>query len=69
MKAIVCRTYGSPNVLQLEETATPTPTEDQVLIRVRAASVNPYDWHFMRGRVASLTENPTHGCRVSSKPT
>src|SRR5712691_9202093 len=50
MKAIVYRTYGSPNVLHLEETATPTPTDDQVLIRVRAASVNPYDWHFMRGK-------------------
>ena len=49
MKAIVYRTYGSPNVLHVEETATPTPTDDQVLIRVRAASVNPYDWHFMRG--------------------
>src|SRR5207244_11995155 len=49
MKAIVYRTDGSPNVLHLEETATPTPTDDQVLIRVRAASVNPYDWHFMRG--------------------
>ena len=49
MKAIVYRTYGSPNVLHVEETATPTPTDDQVLIRIRAASVNPYDWHFMRG--------------------
>jgi len=49
MKAIVCRTYGSPDVLHVEETATPTPNDDQVLIRVRAASVNPYDWHVMRG--------------------
>src|SRR2546421_586458 len=49
MKAIVYRTYGSPDVLRVEETATPTPTDDQVLIRVCAASVNPFDWHFMRG--------------------
>jgi NADPH:quinone reductase-like Zn-dependent oxidoreductase len=49
MKAIVYRTYGPPDVLHLEETATPTPADDQVLIRIRAASVNPYDWHFMRG--------------------
>jgi NADPH:quinone reductase-like Zn-dependent oxidoreductase len=49
MKAIVCRTYGSPDVLRFEETATPTPADNQVLIRVRAASVNPYDCHFMRG--------------------
>jgi NADPH:quinone reductase-like Zn-dependent oxidoreductase len=49
MKAIVCRTYGSPDVLHLEETSTPTPADDQVLVRIRAASVNPYDWHLMRG--------------------
>jgi NADPH:quinone reductase-like Zn-dependent oxidoreductase len=49
MKAIVYRTYGSPDVLVCEETATPAPTDDQVLIRIRAASVNPYDWHFVRG--------------------
>lgn len=49
MKAIVYRTYGSPDVLRYEEIPKPAPTGDEVLIRVRAASVNPYDWHFMRG--------------------
>ena len=49
MKAIICRAYGPPSVLHVEETATPTPADNQVLIRVRAASVNPYDWHFTRG--------------------
>jgi NADPH:quinone reductase-like Zn-dependent oxidoreductase len=49
MKAIVCRTYGSPDVLHVEETAAPTPADDQVLIRIRAASINPYDWHSIRG--------------------
>ena len=49
MKAIVYRDYGSPDVLRLEEVARPIPGEKQVLIRVRAASVNPYDWHFIRG--------------------
>jgi NADPH:quinone reductase-like Zn-dependent oxidoreductase len=49
VKAIVCRTYGSPEVLRLEDVAVPTPDADQVLLRVRAASLNPYDWHFMRG--------------------
>ncbi len=63
MKAIICRTYGSPSVLQVEETTTPTPADDQVLIRVRAASVNPYDWHCMRGspymvRIASGLTRP-----------
>ncbi len=49
MKAIVYRHYGSPDVLSYEETAKPVPTDNEVLIKVRAASVNPYDWHFMRG--------------------
>ncbi len=49
MKAIVYCDYGSPEVLKLETIAKPVPNDDQVLVRVRAASVNPYDWHFMRG--------------------
>ena len=49
MKAIVYCDYGSPDVLRLESIAKPTPNDDQVLVKVRAASVNPYDWHFMRG--------------------
>jgi NADPH:quinone reductase-like Zn-dependent oxidoreductase len=49
MKAIVYYRYGPPEVLQLKEIEKPAPADNQVLIRVRAASVNPYDWHFMRG--------------------
>jgi NADPH:quinone reductase-like Zn-dependent oxidoreductase len=49
MQAIVYHRYGSPDVLELEEIPKPTPAEGQVLIRVHAASVNPYDWHFLRG--------------------
>ena len=49
MKAIVYRHYGSPDVLELEEIERPIPGDDAVLVRVRAASVNPLDWHFMRG--------------------
>ena len=49
MKAIVYEQYGSPDVMQFKEIATPAPAEDEVLIRVRATSVNPLDWHFMRG--------------------
>src|SRR5437870_8519507 len=48
MKAIVYCDYGLAN-LKLEEVEKPTPTDDQVLVRVRAASVNPYDWHFVEG--------------------
>ncbi len=49
MKAIVRRKYGSPDVLRLEETEKPAVGDDDVLIQVRAASVNPYDWHLIRG--------------------
>lgn len=49
MQAIVYHRYGSPDVLELQEVPKPTPAEGQVLIRVHAASVNPYDWHFLRG--------------------
>jgi len=48
MKAIVRYNYGSPDVLKLIETEKPTPKENQVLIKVRAASVNSYDWRNMR---------------------
>jgi NADPH:quinone reductase-like Zn-dependent oxidoreductase len=50
MKAIVYRCYGTPEVLKLEDIAKPTPADDRVLVRVQAASVNPLDWHFMRGK-------------------
>ena len=49
MKAIVYARYGSPDVLQLRETDKPVVRDDAVLVRIRAAAVNPYDWHFMRG--------------------
>ncbi|HEV8631880.1 MAG TPA: NAD(P)-dependent alcohol dehydrogenase [Thermoanaerobaculia bacterium] len=49
MKAIVYSQYGSPDVLHCEEIAKPTPADHEVLIRVRAAALNPLDWHFMRG--------------------
>ena len=49
MKAIVYRCYGSPEVLKLEQIAKPLPADDRVLIKVHAASVNPLDWHYMRG--------------------
>lgn len=48
MKAIVCPTYGSPDVLELQEVATPTPKDDEVLVKIHAASVNAGDWHLMR---------------------
>ena len=50
MKAIVYERYGSPDVLELRDVEKPSVTDDGVLVRVRAASTNPYDWHFMRGK-------------------
>ena len=49
MKAIVYREYGPPDVLRCEEIDKPTPGDSEVLLQVRAAALNPYDWHFMRG--------------------
>jgi NADPH:quinone reductase-like Zn-dependent oxidoreductase len=49
MKAIVYHNYGSSDVLKCEEIEKPTPKDDEVLIKVRAASVNPLDWRMMKG--------------------
>ena len=50
MRAIVCRGYGSPdNVLRLAEVEEPVVADGEVLVRVHAASVNPADWHLIRG--------------------
>jgi NADPH:quinone reductase-like Zn-dependent oxidoreductase len=49
MKAVVCERYGSPDVLELREVDKPIPADDEVLVRVRATSVNPVDWHGVTG--------------------
>src|SRR5450755_1328752 len=49
MKAVVYLNYGSPDALKFEEIEKPLAGDNEVLIKVRAASVNPLDWHFMRG--------------------
>jgi len=48
MKAIVYTKYGPPDVLNLEEVQKPTPKDDEVLVKVHAASANAADWHLMR---------------------
>jgi NADPH:quinone reductase-like Zn-dependent oxidoreductase len=49
MRAAIYTRYGPPEVVQIAEVEKPVPKDDEVLIRVRAASVNPLDWHYMRG--------------------
>jgi NADPH:quinone reductase-like Zn-dependent oxidoreductase len=54
MKAITYHRYGSPEVLEFQEVDDPVVGDDEVLVRVRAASANPRDWHFMRGLPAFM---------------
>lgn len=74
MRAFVGRHYGPPRTaLELVEQPTPSVTDDRVLVRVKAASVNPADWHIVRGEpvVARLSlglsrpKDPIPGCDVA----
>lgn len=76
MKAIVCSRYGPPDeVLRLAEVDKPTIGDRDVLVRVRATSVNPVDWHMARGdpyiaRLAIGLRKPKHrilGCDVAGE--
>jgi NADPH:quinone reductase-like Zn-dependent oxidoreductase len=49
MQAIVYTCYGSPDVLELANVEKPDPADNEVLVKIRAASVNPLDWHYLRG--------------------
>ncbi len=49
MRAMVYERYGPPDVLELKEIERPAVVDDGVLVRVHAASVNPFDWHFLTG--------------------
>src|SRR2546426_615510 len=74
MKAIVHTKYGPPDVLQFKEIATPTPADDEVLIKLYAASVNRLDLFSMRGapliRLIPGLRTPKHqilGCDVAGR--
>jgi NADPH:quinone reductase-like Zn-dependent oxidoreductase len=65
MRAIVYTEYGSPDVLHLKEIEQPIPNDNEVLIKVHAASANPADWHLMRAepflaRLANGLRKPKH---------
>jgi NADPH:quinone reductase-like Zn-dependent oxidoreductase len=75
MKAVVRSQYGPPDVLQFKEITRPAPADNEVLIELRAASVNPLDWHFMRGepffvRLITGLFSPKHsvlGCDIAGR--
>ena len=66
MKAIVRAQYGPPDVLQFTEVAKPTPKDNEVLIKLCAASVNPLDLFLLRGtpviRMAARGNTATDAC-------
>jgi NADPH:quinone reductase-like Zn-dependent oxidoreductase len=66
MKAIVQDKYGSPDALALREIDTPVIKDNQVLVCVHAAAVNPPDWHFVRGQPRICT--PWDGPAQTKEP-
>ena len=67
MKAVVQDRYGAPDVLELREIERPAVGDGDVLVRVRAASVNPQDWHLMRASPFVIRATGT-GLRVPKSP-
>ena len=63
MRALIQERYGSPDVLRVDDVGTPVPGHGEVLVRVKAASVNARDWHVMRGepKLARLLDSATFG--------
>ena len=50
MKAIVAYKYGSPDQLQLHDIEKPVPGENEILVKIRASTVNDFDWSLVRGK-------------------
>ncbi len=68
MKAVVHERYGSPDVLEFRGVDTPVAGDGEVLVEVRAASVNAYDWHFLRGDpYLARVVSPQLGLRVPKR--
>ena len=54
MKGVIIRKYGGPEVLEVAEVPPPEPKEHEVVVRVRATSVNPVDWLVRDGGATSF---------------
>lgn len=76
MRAIVYHTYGSPDVLKLEDISKPVPNDDEVLVKVQAVSINSWDWDMLTGRpleyrfISGLLKpksNKLHGCDIAGQ--
>ena len=73
MKAAAYTRYGLPDVVQIMDVEKPVPKDNEVLIKVRAASLNPADWRLMGGapyvfRVLFRLREPTPAARVKQAP-
>jgi NADPH:quinone reductase-like Zn-dependent oxidoreductase len=67
MKAIICTKYGSPDILQLQEVEKPAPKDDEVLIKIHAASINSRDWRMMRANPFFIRLAPGSFLRPKNK--
>ena len=61
MKAVQINEFGGRNVLMLNDIAIPTPAENEILIKVKSASVNPVDWKIREGYLQPLLNQPQIG--------
>ena len=59
MRAIRVHEFGDPDVLRLEEAPVPAPVEGEVLVRIQAAGVNPYETYVRSGTTAPCRRSPT----------
>src|SRR5689334_17628193 len=68
MKAVVQERFGPPETLRLADVDPPVPGPGEVLVRLRAAALNPYDWHVLRGDPRMARLSPTVGLRRPAAP-
>lgn len=76
MKAIIYHTYGSPDVLRLEDIQKPIPGDDEVLVKVYAVSINSWDWDMLTGKpfeyrllggLLKPKSTKLHGCDIAGQ--